>query len=301
MSVAIVYLASHIYQFQSSLVSQCKRQTLEPAGQSNTSKVTVQPSTFTTCTTPLEYTRVYMCSASSCPSHHHTYNGSSMAQLLPAYAQLLLIRLLIATLLLAKIVVGQSPGPPSVITCSVLLQGNGTAGSEKGSIRCSGGSIKAAADDPAVLRTLQRNSRGVAWQDDNCGMDSGSCMLVVCGINSTSTEPMQVKLTVKGVADMTQQRWAAVCIVGDTKAVLQVGHPPLTVQGLLRLDFQASRNTSPSPPSTLVRQPPPDQVHSHENCMLPTSAVGKQLHMHQLAFEQAPDGDFGWGSAWHNN
>lgn len=147
-----------------------------------------------------------------------------MAQLLPAYAPLLLlIRLLIATLLLAKIVVGQSPGLAPVVTCSVELKGNGTAGPKKASILCSGGSMKAAADDPAVLRTLQSSSKGVAWQSDNCGMEAGSCMLVICGVNSTSTPPVHIKLTVQGVVDTTEQRWAAVCIAGDTNAVLKVG------------------------------------------------------------------------------
>jgi hypothetical protein len=167
-----------------------------------------------------------------------------MAQLLPAYAPLLLIRLLIATLLLAKIVVGQSPGPAPVVTCSVELKGNGAAGPKKASILCSGGSIKAAADDPAVLRTLQSNSKGVAWQSNNCGMEAGSCMLVICGVSGTSTEPVQVKLTVNEVIDKTEERWAAVCIAGDTKAVLQVG-----VQGVLMLESQATQNTSPPPPT----------------------------------------------------
>jgi hypothetical protein len=146
-----------------------------------------------------------------------------MAQLLPAHSQLLLMGLLIATLLLAKVVFAQNPGPAAVVTCSVALQGNGTAGPEKASILCHGGSIKAAADNLAVLRTLQSSSKGVAWQDDNCGIEAGSCMLAICGVNSSGTAPVQIKLSVQGVADMTEARWAAVCIAGDTKAVLLVG------------------------------------------------------------------------------
>lgn len=135
------------------------------------------------------------------------------------------VRWLIAAASLTKIVLGQSQRPPSAIACSVLLEGNGPAGPQKASIRCRGGTIRAAADDPGVLRTLKGNSSGVAWQADNCGIDPGLCMLVICGASSARAAPLQIKLAVHGVQDCTQMRWGAVCIAGTT-AVLQVGPAP---------------------------------------------------------------------------
>jgi hypothetical protein len=144
-----------------------------------------------------------------------------VSQLLPTN---LPIRFLVTILLLVSISPGQTIADPDlVVACSVVLEGNSTAGPAQASVRCSGGSIKAAADDPAVLRTLQRNSSGVSWQSDNCGMEPGSCMLVICEVDSSSTAVLQMQLSMQGVVDVTQQRWAAVCITGDTKAVLQVG------------------------------------------------------------------------------
>lgn len=126
---------------------------------------------------------------------------------------------------------GEAVAEATAVNCVLDLQGVNNSLSS-GWIQCSGGWINAAADAAVIQQLLASNSSGVAWQQGSCGLPQNTCMLTICGINSSSSSSnisgikqpqIRLQLSIRNFTDDLRRRWGVVCIAGDARVTVKVG------------------------------------------------------------------------------
>lgn len=104
--------------------------------------------------------------------------------------------------------------PSATAVCSVHINGS-SKGLARATTSCTKGSITAAADNDTALALFQQSSTGVNWTTvDSCGVESGTCLLAICGVSGSGL--LDLDLKVSGYVDGTWNLWGVVCIAGNT-------------------------------------------------------------------------------------